>query len=45
MVRYPLQNPHACVDSNLVGFINVLGGCRHAGNERLVYGSSSIIYG
>lgn len=44
-VRYSLQNPHAYIDSNLVGFLNVLEGCRHAGVEHLVYASSSSIYG
>ncbi len=44
-VRYSLQNPHAYVDSNVVGFLNVLEGCRHAGVEHLVYASSSSIYG
>jgi UDP-glucuronate 4-epimerase len=44
-VRYSLQNPHAYVDSNLVGFINVLEGCRHNGCRHLVYASSSSVYG
>jgi UDP-glucuronate 4-epimerase len=44
-VRYSLQNPHAYVDSNLVGFVNVLEGCRHAGVAHLVYASSSSVYG
>ena len=44
-VRYSLQNPHAYVDSNLVGFVNLLEGCRHNGVEHLVYASSSSIYG
>ena len=44
-VRYSLQNPHAYVDSNLVGFVNVLEGCRHTGVEHLVYASSSSVYG
>lgn len=44
-VRYSLQNPHAYVDSNLVGFLNVLEGCRHNGVEHLVYASSSSVYG
>ena len=44
-VRYSLQNPHAYVDSNLVGFVNVLEGCRHAGVGHLVYASSSSVYG
>jgi UDP-glucuronate 4-epimerase len=44
-VRYSLQNPHAYVDSNLTGFVNVLEGCRHAGIEHLAYASSSSVYG
>jgi UDP-glucuronate 4-epimerase len=44
-VRYSLQNPHAYVDSNLVGFANILEGCRHNGVEHLVYASSSSVYG
>ena len=44
-VRYSLQNPHAYVESNLVGFINVLEGCRRQGVEHLVYASSSSVYG
>jgi UDP-glucuronate 4-epimerase len=44
-VRYSLQNPHAYVDSNLVGFVNVLEGCRHGGVGHLVYASSSSVYG
>ncbi|MDR1424615.1 MAG: NAD-dependent epimerase [Azoarcus sp.] len=44
-VRYSLQNPHAYVDSNLVGFVNLLEGCRHNGVEHLVYASSSSVYG
>lgn len=44
-VRYSLQNPHAYVDSNLVGFINVLEGCRHQDVGHLVYASSSSVYG
>ncbi len=44
-VRYSLQNPHAYVDSNLVGFINVLEGVRHSGVKHLVYASSSSVYG
>ncbi len=44
-VRYSLVNPHAYVDSNVVGFVNILEGCRHAGVEHLVYASSSSIYG
>ncbi|BDT66540.1 UDP-N-acetylglucosamine 4-epimerase [Comamonadaceae bacterium OS-1] len=44
-VRYSLQNPHAYVDSNLVGFVNVLEGCRHSKVQHLVYASSSSVYG
>ena len=44
-VRYSLENPHAYVDSNLVGFTNILEGCRHTGVEHLVYASSSSVYG
>ena len=44
-VRYSLTNPHAYVDSNLTGFLNVLEGCRHGGVEHLVYASSSSVYG
>ena len=44
-VRYSIQNPHAYVDSNLIGFINVLEGCRHHKVQHLVYASSSSVYG
>jgi UDP-glucuronate 4-epimerase len=44
-VRYSIQNPHAYVDSNLVGFVNILEGCRHSGVKHLVYASSSSVYG
>ncbi len=44
-VRYSLQNPMAYVDSNLLGFANVLEGCRHNQVEHLVYASSSSVYG
>jgi UDP-glucuronate 4-epimerase len=44
-VRYSLQNPHAYVDSNLVGFTNILEGCRHGGVQHLTYASSSSVYG
>jgi UDP-glucuronate 4-epimerase len=44
-VRYSLQNPHAYVDSNVVGFVNILEGCRQSGVEHFVYASSSSIYG
>ena len=44
-VRYSLENPAAYIQSNLVGFGNVLEGCRHHGTENLVYASSSSVYG
>lgn len=44
-VRYSLENPHAYVDSNLVGFVNILEGCRHSKVKHLVYASSSSVYG
>jgi len=44
-VRYSLENPHAYVDANLVGFVNVLEGCRHGGVGHLVFASSSSVYG
>ncbi len=44
-VRYSLTHPHAYVDSNLVGFLNVLEGCRHHGVRHLTYASSSSVYG
>lgn len=44
-VRYSLINPRSYVDSNLVGFINILEGCRHNEVEHLVYASSSSVYG
>jgi UDP-glucuronate 4-epimerase len=44
-VRYSLQNPHAYINSNIVGFLNVLEGCRHNRVEHLVYASSSSVYG
>jgi UDP-glucuronate 4-epimerase len=44
-VRYSLENPLAYVDTNLLGFANVLEGCRHTGVEHLVYASSSSVYG
>ena len=44
-VRYSLENPHAYIDSNIVGFINILEGCRHHKVEHLVYASSSSVYG
>jgi UDP-glucuronate 4-epimerase len=44
-VRYSLTNPHAYVDSNLTGFMNILEGCRHINVVHLVYASSSSVYG
>ena len=44
-VRYSLINPHSYVDTNLVGFVNILEGCRHGGVKHLVYASSSSVYG
>jgi len=44
-VRYSLENPAAYIQSNLVGFGNILEGCRHHGPENLVYASSSSVYG
>lgn len=44
-VRYSIENPHAYVNSNLVGFMNILEGCRHAHVPHLVYASSSSVYG
>ncbi len=44
-VRYSIQNPNAYVDANLVGFMNVLEGCRHSAVQHLVYASSSSVYG
>jgi UDP-glucuronate 4-epimerase len=44
-VRYSLENPHAYVDSNLVGFMNILEGCRNARVTHLVFASSSSVYG
>ena len=44
-VRYSLVNPHSYVDTNLVGFVNLLEGCRHTGVQHLVYASSSSVYG
>ena len=44
-VRYSLVNPHAYVDANLQGFVNVLEGCRHNGCRNLVFASSSSVYG
>ena len=44
-VRYSIENPHAYIDSNIVGFMNILEGCRHNAVEHLVYASSSSVYG
>ncbi|MDZ8238345.1 MAG: NAD-dependent epimerase [Nostoc sp. ChiQUE01a] len=44
-VRYSIKNPHAYINSNLVGFINILEGCRHSGVQHLVFASSSSVYG
>ena len=44
-VRYSLENPHPYVNTNIVGFINILEGCRHNDVEHLVYASSSSVYG
>ena len=44
-VRYSLQNPHAYINSNILGFTNILEGCRHNSVKHLVYASSSSVYG
>ena len=44
-VRYSLTNPHAYIQSNITGFLNILEGCRHTGVEHLVFASSSSVYG
>ncbi len=44
-VRYSLENPHAYIDSNIVGFTNILEACRHHHIEHLIYASSSSVYG
>jgi len=44
-VRYSIDNPHVYIDSNLVGFTNILEGCRHSRVGHLVYASSSSVYG
>ncbi len=44
-VRYSIENPLAYIDSNVVGFVHILEGCRHHGVEHLVYASSSSVYG
>jgi len=44
-VRYSLENPHAYIESNIVGFLNILEACRHSQVEHLTYASSSSVYG
>jgi UDP-glucuronate 4-epimerase len=44
-VRYSLENPHAYLDANLAGFLNILEGCRHRKTGHLVFASSSSVYG
>jgi len=44
-VRYSIENPHAYIESNIFGFLNILEGCRHNNVEHLVYASSSSVYG
>ncbi|MFK7886953.1 MAG: NAD-dependent epimerase [Gammaproteobacteria bacterium] len=44
-VRYSLENPRAYVDSNVVGYLNIIEGCRHTGVQHLVYASTSSVYG
>jgi UDP-glucuronate 4-epimerase len=44
-VRYSISNPHAYIDSNIIGFMNVLEGCRHNKIQHLAYASSSSVYG
>ena len=44
-VRYSMENPHAYVDSNIVGFLHILEGCRNSGVEHLVFASTSSVYG
>lgn len=44
-VRYSIENPNAYIDSNIVGYLNILEGCRHNNVEHLVYASSSSVYG
>lgn len=44
-VRYSIENPHAYIDSNIVGFTNIIEGCRHNQVQHLVYASSSSVYG
>lgn len=44
-VRYSLENPHSYIESNIVGFLNILEGCRHTNVSHLLYASSSSVYG
>src|SRR5699024_5965420 len=44
-VRYSMENPHAYIDSNILGFTNVLEACRHNNVKHLIYASSSSVYG
>jgi UDP-glucuronate 4-epimerase len=44
-VRYSIENPHVYIQTNIVGFMNILEGCRHSGVKHLVYASSSSVYG
>lgn len=44
-VRYSIENPRAYIDSNIVGFMNILEGCRHYDVKHLIYASSSSVYG
>lgn len=44
-VRYSIENPHAYIDANIYGFLNILEGCRHQKTAHLVYASSSSVYG
>ena len=44
-VRHSLRDPHAYADANIVGFLNILEGCRHTGCKHLIYASSSSVYG
>ena len=44
-VRYSLENPHAYIESNVIGFLNILEGCRHHNVKNLAYASSSSVYG
>src|SRR5436309_3254191 len=43
--RYSVENPYAYIDSNILGFQNILEGCRHNGVEHLVFASTSSVYG